>query len=64
MYVLNVVPHFVFLTDRPVKKSTLNDLVSFQVVLKTCKCNFNYTICSMISSLFDSVRLKLKSEDK
>ena len=25
---------------------------------------FNYTICSMISSLFDSVRLKLKSEDK
>ena len=40
MYVLNVVPHFVFLTDRPVKKSTLNDLVSFQVVLKTCKCNY------------------------
>lgn len=25
---------------------------------------FNYAICSMISSLFDSVRLKLKSEDK
>lgn len=40
MYVLNVVPHFVFLTDRPVKKSTWNDLVSFQVVLKTCKCNY------------------------
>ena len=41
MYVLNnVVPHFVFHTDRPVKKSTLNDLASFQVVLKTCNCNY------------------------
>lgn len=62
MYVLNVVPHFVFLTDRPVKRSTLNDLVSFQVVMQMQL--FNYTICSIISSLFDSVRLKLKSEDK
>ena len=41
MYVLNVVPHFVFHTDRPVKKGTLNDLASFQFVLKTCNCN-NY----------------------
>ena len=52
MYVLNVVPHFVGHTDRSVKKSTLNDLASFQVVLKT----FEYTKFSMISSFFDSVR--------
>ena len=52
MYVLNVVAHFVGHTDRSVKKSTLNDLASFQVVLRT----FEYTKLLMISSLFDSVR--------